>query len=663
MKQSVLKKTLSILLCLALVVGVLPPLRARSTTYEVNLNRGISLVPQDLVSNDSFMSRFVRTDGASLNLNHRFSLVGSSNVKNAGGTLSTKTMKRNKSDYWWAKYQWTPNELEKQYLADSNYPLVYEGNVIPDYCDHWIGDDHWCKACVRFNNDDEWDFGINDYGHNPNGKMVWGAQSSNSNSGGSQHVKKTVNSLVPEGGTLTYAAYSLWERNCGNPQVGGSTFYMVDTTVPYITDVSISGGSYQSLAGGDVSGTVTLTFSEDIRFADNKVPNGLKLDLDAYYGSQAGGNRNENTSYKLSADFVSLAGNVMTFTFTVPQDVNHIYITGISNSNNQPILKDSTLYVYDGNGKQISNTSLTSPTLITDLSGNYLRWDISDKSSNTVTYDGVAPTLKNLYMSGPDITAKSTEPPTSWNDNSGSNRFCYAGVGDRITFTMTYSENINISDGAKAVLSIKRNGEPVKLGIRRHQGNQVVFQDLIVTADMLAAGERIEIESFENMTVTDYAGNVLTGSANMVPAQNITLDADKPVISTKLEAADGVYTPYADEEGEYFTFPLRFADTKVGDAAHSGVSGQPYEFVLEMLDGDAYSYRWYIDNTQQVDKNRQMFTANTGERINTGSLKENPVLIAPDLDYYLQVFRANCRPPLALISSTAICMPAWTAVP
>lgn len=618
MKQSILKKTLSVLLCLSLVAGFLPPVQVQSTTYEVNLNRGISLVPQDLLSNETFMSRFVRNDGETLNLNSLFQRVGSSNVKNAGSTLSTKTMKRNKSGFWWAKYQWTPNDVQKQYLADSNYPLIYEGNVIPDYCTHLIAEDHWCAACIRFNNDDEWTFGVNDYGYDPNGKLVWSAISSNSGSGTPQAVKKQIDSIVPEDGTLTYAAYSQWKKDCGDPQVGGSVFYMVDTTAPYITDVSISGGGYQSLSGGDVKGTVTLTFSEDIRFANNKVPNGLKLNLDAYYGSQAGSGRNENTSYKLSADFVSLAGNVMTFSFTVPKSVNHIYITGISNTSSQPILQACDLYVYDGSGKQITNTSLTSPTMITDLSGNYLRWDKSDKSCSTVTYDGVAPTLKQVVMSGPDITNESTKDPTSWDANSGNNQYVYAGVGDKISFTVTYSEDVDVPSDAKAVLSITdASGEPVKLGIKSHRGNTVVFEELTITEDMLDAGERIVIDSFENMTVTDYAGNALSGSDNMAPSQNITLDVDKPIISTKLTATDGVYTPDADEVGEYFTFPLLFADAENGSAAYSGISGKPISFTLEMLDGDAYGYKWYIDNTQTVDKNAQWATATTGTTKNT----------------------------------------------
>ena len=632
MKHATLKKVLSILICLSLIAGFFPLIQAQEATYEVNLNRGINLVPTDLVKNESFMSQYVRNDGQTLNLNHLFKRVGSSNVKNADGTLSTRTMQRNKTNFWWAKYQWTPNELEKQYLANSNYPLVYEGNVIPDYCDHWIGDDHWCKACVRFNNDDEWTFEVNDYGHDPNGKMVWGAQSSNSNSGSPQAVKKTVNSLVPEYGTLTYAAYSLWERNCGNPKVSGSTFYMVDTTVPYITDVTISGGSYQSLAGGDATGTVVLTFSEDIRFANNKVPSGLKLNLDAYYGSQAGGNRNENTSYVLSADFTSLVKNQMVFTFKVPKSVNHIYITGISN--NQPMLNECDLYVYTGSGERLTNTRLKSPTMITDLSGNYLRWSYSDKTCSTVTYDGVAPTLEKMYMSGADIDARSTEPPTSWEENSGNNRFVYAGVGDRITFTAVYSENINISGNAKAVLSITNaNGEPVKLGIRSHRGNTVVFQDLRIEEWMMEAGEQIVIDSVENMTVTDYAGNTLSGNAVRTPDQEIALDADKPVISTKLTAdGDGVYAPYADTEGEYFTFPLKVTETKIANAPYSGVSGMPMYFTLEMLDGDAYGYKWYIDNTQQVDKNATMTSATTGT---TKNAVED---IADDKDYYLHIW-------------------------
>lgn len=623
MKRPKWKRALSMLLCLSLVLGFVLPIQAEPSAYDVELARGINLVPADHAS-ESFIRNFVQTDGDSLSLNHRFERNGSSNVKGAEDTLSTDIMKRNKTDYWWAKYQWTPTALEKQYLADPNYPLIYEGNVVPDFCTHTFGEDHWCKACVRLTSNG-WNFGdVDRWG----GNFHWYVSSADSDSGSPQAVKQQIDVLDTT--TLTYAAYSQKRYNCGNPQVGGSVFYMLDTTVPYITNVSIAGPSYQSLAGGSVTDKVTLTFSEDIRFADNKVPEDLKLNLDAYYGAQAGGDRNENTSYTLTADFVSLVGNTMTFQFTVPQSVNHIYITGISKD--QPIAESCELFLYKGDGTQLSGTDLISPTRITDLSGNYLRLAYSDTDCSTVTYDGVAPKLVNVSMSGRDISSKSSEPPTDWNANSGNNRYVYAGVGDTISFTLTYSENVKIPADATAVLSIAdANGNPIELGIKKQRGNTVVFQELTITEGMQVAGKRIAIDSFRNMSVTDYSGNSLSGEANMLPAQNITLDVDKPIISTKLTAVDGMYAPYAEEDGEYFTVPLKFAETKIPSASYSDISGKPIEFTLEMLDGDAYGYWWYIDNTQQVNKRASWISATTGTAKNT---VED---IAEGLDYYLHI--------------------------
>ncbi|MBP3412167.1 MAG: hypothetical protein J6K89_02815 [Oscillospiraceae bacterium] len=623
MKRSKWKRALSVLLSLSLVMGFVLPIQAEPVAYDVDLARGINLVPVDYAT-DSFIDNYVQTNGESLSLNHRFGLNSSSNVKGAGNTLSTDIMKRDKTDYWWAKYQWTPNELEKQYLADPNYPLIYEGNVVPDYCTHWIGSDHWCKACVRLTSN-EWNFGdVDRFG----GNSHWYVGSANSNSGSPQAVRKQMDTLHTT--TLTYAAYSQKQHNCGNPQVGGSVFYMLDTTVPYITDVSIAGKSYQSLANGNVTDKIILTFSEDVRFADNRVPEELKLNLAAYYGAQAGEGRNENTSYTLAADFVSLVGNKMTFQFTVPQSVNNIYITGITNE--QPILESSELYLYQGNGSRLSGPKLTSPTKITDLSGNYLRWDKSDTSCYSVTYDGVAPRLSNVTMSGRDISTVSSKPPTDWNANSGDNRYVYAGAGDTISFTVTYSESVEVPEDAKAVLSIAdADGKPIELGIKKHWGNTVVFDDLTITEGMQVAGKRIMIDSFANMTVSDFAGNTLSGDALMTPAQNVSLDVDKPVISTKLTATEGVYVPYAEVEGEYFTVPLKFSETKIPGAGYSDVSGKPIEFTMEMPDGDAYSYWWYIDNTQQVNKGAAWSSATTGTAKNT---VED---IAEGRDYYLHI--------------------------
>ena len=80
---------------------------------------------------------------------------------------------------------------------------------------------------------------------------------------------------------------------------------------------------------------------------------------------------------------------------------------------------------------------------------------------------------------------------------------------------------------------------------------------------------------------------------------------------------DGVYTPYAEEDGEYFTVPLKFAETKIPGANYSDISGKPIEFTMEMLDGDAYGYWWYIDNTQQVEKRGPWISATTGTAKNT----------------------------------------------
>lgn len=637
MKQFTWKRVLSLVLCLSLLWGLVPHTQAEPPTYQVDLARGINLVPQDLLKDETFMSQFVRKNGATLNLNHRFGLVGSSNVtvdgskpKN-GNTLNTGTMKRDKTDFWWVKYQWQPSELEKQYLNDSAYPLYYEGYVIPNYCTHWIADDHWCQACVRFTAND-WNFGDQDrFG----GNFIWYVSSNNSNSGTPQAVKKEMKTV--SGNTLTYAAYSQKQQNCGDPRVSGSVFYMVDTTAPYITDVSLPGASYRKLDGenNETVGTVVLTFSEDIRFADNKVPAGLKLNLEAFYGSQAGDSYNAGTQYPLSADFTSLSGNQMVFTYKVPNDVKNIYIKGLVDGN-QPMMAQSTLLLFDGNGKQIEGTKLTTASVITDITGNALTWGSSDKSCYTVTYDGVAPTLNKIEMSGRDINAGSTKEPASWEDNSGNNANIYAGVGDTITFTATYSEGVNIPRTGKAVLSVKDpSGEFVKLDIKSTSGSEVVFKPLTVTQEMADAGTRITITGFENMDVTDYAGNDLSGAAVKTPSQNIMLDVDKPEISTTLTAENGVYKPYADTEGEYFTFPMVFSEAKPGNIQKvSGINGKKVEFTLEMLNGGQYSYRWYVDGNQQVNKQ----SADLWNTATTGTKKVTLMNdVADGLVYYLHI--------------------------
>ena len=71
--------------------------------------------------------------------------------------------------------------------------------------------------------------------------------------------------------------------------VCGISFY--DESRPTITHVEFSGDTYTAIPSGGVMETVTLYFSEKIRFADNAAHDDITLNLDAEYLSQSDSTR------------------------------------------------------------------------------------------------------------------------------------------------------------------------------------------------------------------------------------------------------------------------------------------------------------------------------------------------------------------------------------
>ena len=254
-------------------------------------------------------------------------------------------------------------------------------------------------------------------------------------------------------------------------------------------------------------------------------------------------------------------------------------------------------------------------------------------------------------MTGADISTKSTQPPTNWLENSGNNRYVYAGVDDTMTFTVYFNENIDVEKqgDARAVLSIKDGkGKPVELAVEKIRDNYITFKKLKITADMQAAGERIVIEKFTNLTVTDWSGNVcatnLTSNIKK-PDQQITLDVDSPVVSSSipdsyLESTNPkVYRPYESALGKlYFSFPVTFADFNNNNAANSGISGMDVGFSLNMPSGAAYAYQWKMNNTQVlVDdgkwNNGTTGAANTFQDVSDGTQYWVHIKLDPNVNY------------------------------
>lgn len=597
------------------------------------LAMGMNMIPKVLENDSGFMDRYVRVDQNTLNVNSLFKNYKSSNVKGMGGTLSTGTLRANKSETWYAQFKWEPTAREKELLGDSGYSLVYEGNIVPDYHTHnyvFWKDEHWSRASVRLYHGD-WTYGSSDYaGGGPN--FIWLETTATENDGQPQTVKRTVDSLAVRNGFLTFTAYNLGQYDCGDPRVGGSVFYMIDQTMPKATKAYFANnadGSGEIGSGSDFGfhGASSLTkylvmeFSENVRLSDNYASKeALKVKLDACYGSQAKG-KNAGDIVGLEATLVRISGNKMIFEFTVPAMMNgagtHIYISGVSTDQSVTFNKNYDLTLFYGNGtKFTAATDLKAGSRITDLAGNSLDWGSSSRSTGTIYFDNVAPSMESIQMTGNMISEDSYKEPTSWEDGNEVDMSAqFAGVGDTIGYQVYFSESITNVDtnNGKAVLNIKdENGQYITLSISSAQSNCITFQDLTITEQMAEAGTRIMITQITGLGgISDYAGNSFTASnfdksdstfsnldTAMTPDQQIRLDVDSPTLTMGHYATGNDSWSTADTKGgEYINIPIRVKEyTKEGSQAlRSTVNGQTLQFAV-VLEGKSLEYSWYIDD-------------------------------------------------------------------
>ena len=589
-------------------------------------NNGVNIVPDVVTSNESFMNTYVyRTNR--MNLNDSFELASSMNASGAySDSLPLGTIDGNKNKQWYVSYKWEPTQAERDVIARSGVDIVFKANMIPNYHKHWYifwTEKHWSTSSIRLtrsdaNGNNTWTYGQNDYGYKPNGDTIASYTAAERDSGQPQAIKTQYWSNFPASKAIYYNAYYRWTNDCGNPKTSGAVCYLVGGGYPYICDVTLSGDTYQRIPDGGTTGKVTLHFDEKIRFADNAAHDDIKVYLDAEYLEQT----SKTGGFQIAAKFVEMGDDYLTFQFDVKEEYEHFKITGLS-SNQPDLQKETDLKVYDGHGNDLGVKNVRVDSLITDMLGNSAT--IKGYNFKDHYYDGIYPKMTKVDISGNDISALSTKPATNWNANSGNNRFVYAGEKDKMSFKVLFSEDIKVPNlkNVRAVLSIKgEDGNPIELVPDRVTGRYLIFKDLTITQAMRDAGDQIYIEYFKNLTVTDYAGNPCTTnltSGIMKPAQNITLDVDKPIVTSSipdsyiLSTDPLVYSPYTESMGaNYFSFPVTFQDMDNNGADNSGIAGMDIVFSLNMPSGNKYGYRWAMDTNQTVSANTKWNNGTTG---------------------------------------------------
>lgn len=654
--KRIISFSLSVLLILGLAIGHLPGgifyewIMAASYDFSLEqseLELGANVIPNQLKNNAGFMSKYIYTTNSdALNLNNNFKLSSWKNIDsdismNVGNTLTRSKLMHQKNEGWEANYVWSDmTDAQVDLIQNRDFVLVYEGNLFADY--HYN---------VFINASKHWDVGTatlfrGTVGLDYPGYAAKVVKAEAKDDEKSQAVSAEIDYIPmrPYANSLTFRAEHEG-CSCGSSAVSNSIIYMYDKSLPYVENVYVCSNSDGTgeLSSGDgfdanETGYVVLDFNEDIRFSDNEGER-LTLNLDAYYCKN-------NTSVEDSiiyAELISLKDDKLIFEFTVPEktgnELTNVYINGISSqqefvgsSSGYPL----TLYKGDGSVAIDTNAGYTVSNYITDLAGNPMDWTVSNKSFSKVYLDNVNPTLTGISMSGSMINQTSTLSKDSWpaDIDRGS---VFAGVGDTIAYTVDFSETITgyTYDEVKAILNIKgSDGKYIELGLDRDWSDSFKFKSLTITADMVANNyeKPIVITGFKGLeNLKDKFGNEMQDnltSISKAPAQQIYLDVDAPVISTPmtLNAGETVYTPYADAEGEYFTFPIKITEnlSKTAIENTSTITGKLAYFSL-LMNGNN-NFEWYIDTNQTIDKNVAWNSGTTASTaVAAGKYSFNPV--------------------------------------
>lgn len=368
----------------------------------------------------------------------------------------------------------------------------------------------------------------------------------------------------------------------------------MDSNAPSI--VSVTGIDNRILKAGDVV-NLEVKFDEPIRFADDSAAHD-----DLYVGLAIEGLSSDNYP---KAMLTKLENDTLYFSYTVPtnSEATEKTITSVDFS---PLMKECDLkvvfedesFTLSTDGLSLSNdigyTKATS--YITDIAGNGMRE--SDRTYNvTESYiDTKAPALSKISAT---VTANNANIKAMTGSNDADNSDTHLGVGDSVDFGLSFSEVLDLAEGAYTGLTattnlLNQDGSPVTLtstevlktavgqggeGHGPSKGN-VTY----ITLGTLTMGENmtcedadgiIRIESIRfDRAVYDLAGNTLSVSADDVNSKNTTtlyLDVVKPEITTTMgQSDDDVYLVVPYENGSGFYVPFTIEDDGSGTNGLNG---------------------------------------------------------------------------------------------
>lgn len=589
-----------------------------------DLALGANVVPTTLTGDSSFMDTYVYRGSMSLNSNFKVNSQDYSNKSN--GNVLKYTDKIGRDDEgrkWQVWYRWDLTDKQKNLLVDTSYDLRFQGNAISEYHTRT----YWYDWKI-LKHKKAWDRA--QIGIKTNRGEIWSHKSKMQDSGTAVPGSWSRNQLYTD--FIEFFARAM-DCSCGYSAASGNVFYLVDTTVPRITDVYVcsdknnptgskikDGTSLSFENGNSVTSYIAMEFSEKVRFSDNTGKE-LSLNIDAY-------DRNTGVALDagtIKAKLVAFENNRMIFEYSVSPTYNgkptDIRISGISSNQKEFANGSFDLTLFDGSGNKASTGNQKSSCYVTDIAGNSIDWSRSDKGLGNIVYDNIAPTMKNVTMNGNMVNSATSKGNVDGVDRSA----IFAGVGDWVEFNVYFSEDVILqtSGNMSMVLNIKdADGNPIKVACSQQKDKKRILSSrLNITKDLLAAdmaGERIQVVGIEGITkITDKAGNAVKAdssytanlsSITLKPAQQVFVDTQGPVITTSLTPdALGVYTPIQSSLGqvEYFTFPIKIVEnTEHAELNNtSWVEPQKASFALKHATG-GNTFGWYVDYKEAIDTNK-----------------------------------------------------------
>ena len=394
------------------------------------------------------------------------------------------------------------------------------------------------------------------------------------------------------GRTLSFKAQTFehhwWTRAT---QMKDLVLYLIDDRPPHFThcDITYTDAEGNTTAAQNVKSgtklTFTLHFSEYIRFADddgNRSPR-LQFELSA-------NGKDLLTQY---ADFQTLSGTQMKFTYTVPQtygSVSEMY-QGVNSFTIHRIVPLDSSRDFSGTftlkllPEAIAGTMKADPiqvdNLLTDLAGN----PISNRdiwiSTGPVRFDLAPPEVESVALE---------RSPNAVDENN--KIIPYVRAGDSIRCVMTFNEPIAAKAGTiSAVLNLKdSSGENLKVTNSTDvEGQTVRFDPVAVTEDMYKEGggrQMLSVLSVDASAVLDTAGwpgQVQDLEAEQrYPIREWQLDTLPPLVETPLDGDRIVPQTSQFQDPTVFCIPIniRDDDSRSPQIEVSGTNGLYASFYL-----------------------------------------------------------------------------------